>query len=221
MHRAVGSPPGPSPADRGHRSRRARLVTLTAPLVVLSLASAAGGVLSPRLLVSNPLLLVALCPRGLHLIVAAGVVPLPTFLAVGMLRLVAADPSHFLLGRMHGPAVAAAMARRSVVLGRVARWLVSLDERRALIAVALSPTGKFLMIAGAGSARPTHVAFAAAGGTFVHLSVMYLSGRPLMQALDPSPLVLAAMAGLTLLFTVAAPVVVARLGARRCGTVGA
>ncbi len=212
MRRAVGTPPGPSSSDRRASSRRARLVILAAPLAVLSIASAAGSVLSPYLLVANPLLLVALSPRAVHLVVAAAAMPLPTFLAVGMLRLMAADPSHYVLGRMHGTAAAAAIERRSVSLGRVAQWLLGMDERKSLLVVGVSPTGKFLFLAGAGRARPILVALADAGGTFVQLMVLYVSGRPLMQALDPSPLVLAIMAALALSLAIGGPAVVARAG---------
>ena len=221
MHRAVGAPPGPFPPDGPAPSRRPRLVLLLAPLAVLSVVSAAGSVLSPYLLASNPLLLVALSPRALHVVVAAAAVPFPTFLVVCMLRLVAADPCHFMLGRTHGPTLSAAVERRSAVLGRVTRWLVRVDERKTLLAVAVSPTGKILLLAGAGRARPSRVALADACGTLVHLTVLYVSGRPLMHALDPSPLSLAVVAGVALSLALGGPLVVARLGARRYGTLAA
>lgn len=221
MRRAEGAPPGPSPADRPSPSRRVRLGMVAAPLVLLSVASATGNVLSPRLLESNPMMLAALSPRAIHLVVAAGAVPFPIFLAVGMLRLVAADPCHYLLGRMQGPAAAAAIERRSALLGLVARWLLRLDKRRAILAVAVSPTGKFLMLAGAGCTRPSHVALADAGGTLVRLTVLYASGRPLMQALDPSPVMLAIMGGLALAVVAGGPPLVGRLAARRYGPLGA
>ena len=76
-----------------------------------------GHVLAPHLLVTNPLILMMLSPRTINLAVAAGTVPLPTFLAVGLVRLAAADPCHYTLGRMHGPSV-----RSWLDLLRLMRW---------------------------------------------------------------------------------------------------
>jgi membrane protein DedA with SNARE-associated domain len=188
---------------------------LALPIVVLSLTSAAGNVMAPHLLAANPLLLAALSPRAIHLVVAAGSAPLPVFLAVGMLRLVAADPWHYLLGRMHGPAVAEALSRRSAGLGRLAAWILRIDQRKGLMAVAASPTGKVLMVAGAARLRPSRVAAADAAGTLVQLGVLYVSGRPLVHALKLSPEAMAIVGVGSLVLAVAGPAIVARATARR------
>lgn len=196
------------------RSRVGLTALLAVPLAGLSLASAGGSLLAPHLLVANPLLLMALSPRAIYLAVAAASVPLPVFLAVGLLRLGAADPWHYALGRMHGPVVAARLARRSPMAGRLARRLLEIGWRKGLAAVALSPTGKVLMIAGASRLRPGRVALADVCGTLVQLTVLYATGRPLAQALSPSPLTLAIVAVVVTLCAVAGPAIFAALTRR-------
>lgn len=197
------------------RSRFGLAALLAAPLAALSLVSAAGSLLAPHLLAANPLLLMALSPRSIYLAVAAGTVPLPVFLAVGLLRLGAADPWHYALGRMYGPVIAARLARRSPLAGRFAGRLLELWRRKGLVAVALSPTGKVLMIAGASRLRPGRVALADVCGTLVHLTVLYVAGRPLAQALNPSPLTLAIVAVVVTFCAVAGPATVAALARKR------
>lgn len=75
-----------------------------APVAALSAVSAAATAASP-LLLSWPLLLVALTPRLPFLVLAAAEVPLLPFLAVATIRLALVDPWYFALGRRRGPAV--------------------------------------------------------------------------------------------------------------------
>jgi hypothetical protein len=189
-----------------------RSALLAVPIAVLSIASVVGNVLAPRLLITNPVLLAALCPRTLHLAVAAATMPLSTFLVVGVIRLGAGDPWHYLLGRKHGPAVAGALARRNLVLGRFTAWLLSIVDRKAVIAVATSPTGKVLMLAGAARARPSRVAAADITGTLLQLAAIYATGRPVVEALHPRGLATIGM--VTLLVAAGGPAVFVGIRAR-------
>lgn len=188
---------------------------LAVPLAALSLASAVGTLLAPHLLVANPLLLVVLSPRRVYLVVAAAAVPLPLFLAIGLLRLGAADPWHFLLGRMHGRTVAEGLARRSPMTGRFARALLDMGRGWGLAIVALSPTGKVLMLAGATRLPPRRVAVADAAGTLLQLVALHVAGGALAHALNPAERTLTAVAVVVALFAVAGPAGVAAFARRR------
>jgi hypothetical protein len=155
---------------------------LSLPLGVLTAASVVGNVLAPHLLISNPLVLVMLAPRTLYLTVAAGRAPLGAFLVVGLLRLAAADPSHYLLGRLHGPRLTA-LARRTVGSGthRMIDWALLAWQRIGLPLVALSPSGKFILLAGASGMRHRRVAGVALGGTLGQLLLLYAAGRVVAQ----------------------------------------
>ncbi len=199
-----------------HLASRLRLTALLAvPLAALSLASAVGTLLAPHLLVANPLLLIVLSPPRGYLAVAAATVPLPLFLAIGLLRLGAADPWHFLLGRTHGPTVARGLARGSPLAGRFARALLDVGHGRGLAIVALSPTGKVLMLAGATRLPPRRVALADAGGTLLQLVALHVAGGALAHALDPAERTLTVVAVVVALLAVAGPAAVAASVRRR------
>jgi len=157
--------------------------------VLLTGASIVGNLLAPSLLTTHPLLLVALAPRSAYLAVAAGQVPFAAFVVVALLRLCAADPSHFLLGRLHGARAAAILDRRSRrhhdragdavgdgVGPRRGTW-VALWDRLGLVLVALSPTGKVLLLAGASRLSHRRVAMAAVVGTLGQVLFLYVAGR--------------------------------------------
>jgi len=193
----------PQPVSRSplvsSRSVRTTAV-LGAPLVVLTGASVVGNLLAPDLLTAHPLLLVALAPRTLYLAAAAGQVPFVAFVGVALLRLCAADPSHFLLGRLHGPWAAAALDRRRprrrwrVRRPARQRRLARLWDRLGLVLVALSPTGKILVLAGASRLTHRQVASAAVAGTLVQVVLLYVAGRAVSGTVEAGAGVMAAWA---------------------------
>jgi hypothetical protein len=174
----------------GHPSRRRSgaygTAVLGAPLAVLTAASVVGNLLASRLLSSHPLVLVALAPRAPYLAVAAGHAPFAAFVAVAVLRLCAADPSHFLLGRRHGARAAAALERR--------RPLAALWNRLGLVLVAASPSGKVLVLAGASRLPHRRVASAAVAGTLAQVVALYVAGRVVADAVGAPARALAAAA---------------------------
>ncbi len=255
----TGTPPSPSPAPRlsgpfvrfpgpagssgspffGSRSRRMTAL-LGVPLVMLTGASIAGNLLAPGLLTAHPLLLVALAPRMVYLAAAAGDVPFVAFVAVAVLRLCAADPSHFLLGRLHGGRAAAAVARRRgprrtdpgrldpgrrrrpgrpdpgrldpgrPAPGRPApgrptsgRLWARLWDRLGLVLVAISPTGKVLLLAGASRLPHRRVAAAAVVGTVAQVVMLYGAGRAVAEPGQAVAGTMAAFAPVAALVTVA------------------
>ncbi|MBA2496329.1 MAG: hypothetical protein H0V33_04405 [Acidimicrobiia bacterium] len=136
-----------------------------APVAALSAVSAAATAASP-LLLSWPLLLVALTPRLPFLVLAAAEVPLLPFLAVATIRLALVDPWYFALGRRRGPAVVE-------LLGRRARWAVRLATRAAWLLVLARPVGRHLVLAGAGPSRGWVIAVVDAAGTLAFLVTVH------------------------------------------------
>ena len=146
-------------------ARRRETVRLTAPLAVLSLVSTAGTALAPGLVLEQPLLLVALCPRAVFVLAAATQVALGPLMLVATVRLILADPLHFRLGRLHGAGP----------VGRMGRWIPI--ERIGAPLVALSPTGKVLALAGAAGTPAGRVALADLAGTLLRLVALCGLGR--------------------------------------------
>lgn len=170
----------------------AKALAVVLPLGVLSLASLAGTLLAPRLLVANPLLLVALSPRAAYLIVAAGRAPLGGDLVVGLPRMLAADPFNFAVGAGLGPSVRRWATRRSrtsrQLSERVTRW----GHRGALPLVVVSPTAKVIASAAALGVRWQKVAVADVAGSLGQLLMLYAAGRSMAR---PCRQLAAALAG--------------------------
>ncbi len=108
----------PSTTPGAPPSSHARLAfLLVVPLATL-IAGFVGTALSPKLLVEQPALLVALDPRPTHLILTAPAVPLYLFVIIGALRWLVADPFFFMLGSERGPAAVKWIEARSGSFGR-------------------------------------------------------------------------------------------------------
>lgn len=157
--RPAGPPPPPG--------RSARV--LVAGLAVLSTISVVGTAASPVLL-EHPLVLIALAPRLPFLALAAADAGMLPFLALGLVRLCVGDPLHFLLGRRYGPALV------ERILGR-RRWLARLAGGSGLLAVAVRPIGRHLVLAGAAGTPARAVVVADVAGTLVYLALVYSATR--------------------------------------------
>lgn len=107
-----------APSPRSDGKGRARLALLLVVPLATIIAGFVGTALSPKLLVEQPALLVALDPRPTHLILAAPAMPLYLFVVIGALRWLVADPFFFMLGSERGPAAIAWLEARSGKLGR-------------------------------------------------------------------------------------------------------
>ncbi len=166
------------------RRRGPTLLALTTPIALLSGASMVGTLLTPVLAPAHPLLLVALCPRGVNLALASSRSPLWAFLVVGLMRLAAADPWHFLVGRHCGEQLAAWTDNRAP---RVARTLARTQravERLGLTVVAVRPNGPVLAAAGSCRLSPTLVGVADVAGTLTYLLAVYAVGQALASPLE-------------------------------------
>lgn len=133
-----------------------RLVGL---LVALSATSTTATLLTP-LLIRWPLVLAGLSPRVPFLVLAAGSVPFPVFVAIATARLFVADPINYVLGRRHGAE-------------RVPRWVQRGVATVGLVAVAVKPNGAVLAAAGASGMCWRKVFAVDVIGTVVYLAALH------------------------------------------------
>ena len=153
------------------------LLTALGPLGVLTAGSWVGTLSAPQLAATSPLALAALSPRLPFLAVAASAAPLPVFLAVGLARLVAADPAHYVMGRDGHRWVSQRVGRRSALAHPVAHRVREAFRTQGLVVVALRPNGIVLCGAGAAGLRARSVAVADVVGTAGYLVVVWFAGR--------------------------------------------
>ncbi len=109
---------------------------------------------------------------------------LATFLLVAVLRLVAADPWHFLLGRHGGEEVTGWAERRSPRAGRALARTRRMVARVGVAAVAVRPCGPVMAAAGACRLSPLRVAAANMAGTVAYVMMTYAVGRAAASPLD-------------------------------------
>jgi hypothetical protein len=155
---------------------RRRIAILAGAIAAFSAAAAVGDLLSPVFLERCPLGLVVLNPRTGYLMALAGDAPLPVFLVASVARLCAADPLYFSLGRAAGPAVISA-GRQVRGLRRLLDHLPSGSSWLWLAAVAASPTGKTMLLAGGGGLHAGGVAAANVTGTLVRVLLVWRVGN--------------------------------------------
>jgi hypothetical protein len=136
-----------------------QVLALCSAIGVFTVIAVVGDLLSPVLLLHHPVALLLLTPRTAYLVAVAHNIPFAAFLLVSVVRLGAADPLHFMLGRR--------LSRRPPARAR-ALWLV---------AVAVSPTGKTMLVAGATGQSRWPVATANLVGTLVRVLVIWRVGE--------------------------------------------
>jgi hypothetical protein len=202
----------------GVRRLRARApdALLIALLSALSGLSLVGTALAPALLGRHALLLVALAPRYPFLAVAAARTPAAPFLLVACARLLAADAPNFVLARRHGGRLSRAASRWALTKA-VHRTLTVAFARLGVLAVACSPTGRVLALAGASGMAPGRVAAADVLGTAAQVVAVWAVVNGGLNGGRPAPVVCtllacaAAAAGVLLALRAAARVLSIRL----------
>jgi hypothetical protein len=150
-----------------------RGVVLAAPLALLSAASVAGTMVAPALLGRSPLVLAILSPRSVFLLAAAARTPLPLFMAVGLVRLAAAGPSHYSIGQTWGRDISTRLKRGPLparLAGIGTEWLF---RRLGPLALVVSPTGKTVALASASEVPMVRIATWMTVGLVVRLTIFY------------------------------------------------
>jgi hypothetical protein len=140
------------------RAHRRQVVVLLGAIGGFTVIAATGDVLSGVLLPQHAVVLLVLTPRTAYLVAAAHDVPLVLYVIVAVARLGAADPLHFMLGR------------------RLGYSPISRARLLWLSAVAVSPTGKTMVLAGMAGLPRWPVAMANVVGTSVRVLVTWRIG---------------------------------------------
>lgn len=176
----AGSTSDSRPCSPRPRQGGRRVSALCGAIALFTVAAITGDVLSPALLERQPLLLLMLNSRTIYLVAVARRLPFAVFVLVATARLCAADPLHFLLGRSVGTA-ASPKARR---LSLVTRRLPPATSPLWLAVVALSPTAKTMLVAGAARVPTRGVAVANVLGTTGRVLLIWSAGRALPSVGD-------------------------------------
>lgn len=166
---------------RRHPARRHVLA-----LLAVSVVSGAATAASPLLLTRAPELLAFLAPRLSFVTLAASRTSLPTFLVIGIARLVLTDPFHYVIGRTVGAEQAGRRrwprpVRRVAVSVRRLLARIGVAARPACcIAVLLRPNGLNLMWAGSLGLPKVLVGALDLVGTVGYLLVVHAGAQALI-----------------------------------------
>ena len=131
---------------------RRRLVVVGAALAAIATSAVIGNALAPTLLVSHPLLLLALNTTTRHLVLTSTSVDFVPYLVVGLGRRLLEDPLLFLLGRWYGDD-AITWVDEKVGGGRFLRAIQRNFHLVGWFLVAVAPGGVVCVLAGASRMR--------------------------------------------------------------------
>ncbi len=128
------------------------MLLVSVPLAVVAASAVIGNALAPTLVVSHPLVLLALNTTTRHLVLTSTSVDFVPYLVVGLGRRLLEDPFLFLLGRWYGDD-AIAWVDAKVGGGRSLRWVQRHFHRIGWLLVAVAPGGVVCVLAGASRMR--------------------------------------------------------------------
>jgi membrane protein DedA with SNARE-associated domain len=147
-------------------------------------AAMIGTALAPTLVVTQPLLLIALNPVLRHLVLVANQLEPAAYFVVGALRLFGPDPFHYLLGRWYGDSALTWLERKSPRAGRLVRAAESAFARAGLVLLFVAPEGIMCLLAGAARVRPLTFIALDMAGTFTTLALVRSFGRRYEQGIQ-------------------------------------
>jgi membrane protein DedA with SNARE-associated domain len=142
---------------------------LVPPLVVLVIGGYIGQAFFPRLVDSNPTLLILLNPRNVNLALVSNDLDAWTFYGVASFRLLLTDPIWFFIGREYGNQAIVWLEKRSPTYGGMARHVEGWFGKAAYPLVALAPNNWICLLAGAAWMRPVVFITLNLAGTFGRL----------------------------------------------------
>ncbi len=142
---------------------------LVPPLVLLVIGGYVGQALFPRLVDSNPTLLLLLNPRNVNLALVSNDLDAWTFYGVASFRLLLTDPIWFFFGREYGSQAIDWLEKRSPTYGGMARQAEGWFGKAAYPLVAAAPNNWICLLAGAAWMRPVVFVVLNVGGTFGRL----------------------------------------------------
>ena len=138
---------------RPPRPGRRRSLLVGVPLAVIAASAVIGNALAPALVVSHPLVLLALNTTTRHLVLTSTTVDFIPYLVVGLGRRLLEDPFLFLLGRWYGDD-AIGWVDAKIGGGRSLRWVQRNFHRVGWLLVAIAPGGVVCVLAGASQMSP-------------------------------------------------------------------
>jgi membrane protein DedA with SNARE-associated domain len=145
----------------------------------LAVAGFLGIAFSPVLLVEAPLLLIALSPLYRHLVVVAPMVDAPSFFVVAIVRLFAADPFMYALGKRYGRTALGWVEARSPFMGRFLRIVERIFARAGAFVFLASQALTVCTVAGVFRMPKGKFVAANLGGTLLHVTVAWYLGDAL------------------------------------------
>lgn len=162
-------------------SRKRRLTIYLLGMSGWAVVATVGVALTPTLIGTKPVVLLALSPSWAHLVTIAPVVDPVVFFVVTTLRLLGADPFWYFLGRDFGADAVNWAEQRVGPAARLYRFLERLFARASWLIVFLAPYGFICLLAGA-ARMPLGRFFALnLAGTLSLLAVVRLFGQRLEE----------------------------------------
>jgi membrane protein DedA with SNARE-associated domain len=179
---ATATPHGRRPPGRH------TLKILMAPVLVLVVVSYVGDALAPKLVDSNPLLLIAMNARNRNLILVTNQLDALSYYLVATVRLLLSDPLFFLIGYWYGDTALTWMEQRTKTFGSMVREWERWFTKAAYLLVFVAPNNVICLFAGAAGMRIGTFLLLNVSGTVARLYLIRRLGeafeRPIDEVLD-------------------------------------
>ncbi len=176
--------------SRGQRTPPGRhtLKLLVVPIVALIVISNVGDALAPKLVESNPLLLIAMNARNRNLILVTNQLDAVSYYGVATARLLLSDPLFFLIGYWYGDIALTWMEQRTKSYGSMLRQWERWFHKAAYPLVFIAPNNVICLFAGAAGMSVPAFFITNVTGTIARLYLIRRLGeafeRPIDDVLD-------------------------------------
>jgi membrane protein DedA with SNARE-associated domain len=176
--------------DTGERTPPGRhtLKLLVVPIVALIVISNIGDALAPKLVESNPLLLIAMNARNRNLILVTNQLDAFSYYAVATARLLLSDPLFFLIGYWYGDTALTWMESRTKTYGSMLRQWERWFQKASYPLVFIAPNNVICLFAGAAGMSAPAFFIINITGTITRLYLIRWLGeafeRPIDDVLD-------------------------------------
>jgi membrane protein DedA with SNARE-associated domain len=167
---------------------RHTLKLLVVPIVALIVISNIGDALAPKLVESNPLLLIAMNARNRNLILVTNQLDAFSYYAVATARLLLSDPLFFLIGYWYGDTALSWMESRTKTYGSMLRQWERWFQKASYPLVFIAPNNIICLLAGAAGMSAPAFFIINITGTITRLYLIRWLGeafeRPIDDVLD-------------------------------------
>jgi membrane protein DedA with SNARE-associated domain len=167
---------------------RHTLKLLVVPIVALIVISNIGDALAPKLVESNPLLLIAMNARNRNLILVTNQLDALSYYGVATARLLLSDPLFFLIGYWYGDTALTWMESRTKTYGSMLRQWERWFQKASYPLVFIAPNNVICLFAGAAGMSAPAFFIINISGTITRLYLIRWLGeafeRPIDDVLD-------------------------------------